>query len=627
MNDTSGAAPGEAVAGHGENSPIPPASVGSAPSPASRLVRHSEILDLIVQNAPLPEILAFIASVVEREIPDALASILLLDEEGLRVRVGAGLSLPAEYNAAIEGALIGPSAGTCGTAAYHKRVVITPDIALDPAWDEWRAAAEPHGLVACWSTPFLGLHDRVLGTFAVYFTEPRSPTPDELALLHDAGYLTAVAIQHDTVRQLLHDTSRTSPSTGLPNRVVFEEQLEIAERRAAKSDRRFSVIKVSVGEMAPINDAFGASVGDEVLRTAGSRLAALVDEPDLAAHVWGCDFVVLLTDLASNAEAQQVAEHIADVLSDPFHVEGMALTVSVNLGVASYGPEVLNTPRPLDEPLRSASIALEQARQAGGTPIGIYDPDADPGARAAVLVPALRRGLETEEFTLAYQPVVVLADESIERYEALLRWSSPQGNVAPDAFVPVAEHSGLVTDLGRYALDRALAELAVQRAAGRDVGISVNLSVRQLSDTELPEHIAELIKTYDVPAEKVTLEVTEGVLISTTGKSWSVLDRIQALGTRISLDDFGSGFSQLGYLRRFEFDEIKLDRTLIREMDDNRTALAIVKGAVTFAATAELPIVAEGIETAQQRDRLRDLGCTHGQGYLFGTPRPTASPA
>jgi diguanylate cyclase (GGDEF)-like protein len=626
MNDASRAAPVQAPTSQGEN-PILPASLNPAPNPSTRLVTHNEILDLIVQNAPLNQILAFIASVVDREISGARASIMLLDKDGLRIRVGAAPSLPAEYNEAIDGALIGPHAGTCGTAAYHNRVVITPDIAQDPNWDEWRPYADAHGLVACWSTPFLGLHDRVLGTFAVYFDEPRNPTDDQLALLHDAGYLTAVAVQHDTVRQLLHDTSRTNPSTGLPNRVVFEEQLQLAEAHAAESGRRFAVIKVSVGEMGPINDAFGASVGDAVLRTVGSRLTAVVDEPDLAAHIWGCDFVVLLTDVASDDEAQRVAEHIAEVLSGPLNVEGMALSVSVNLGVASYGGEVLTSPRPLDEPLRTASIALAQARQAGDAPVGVYDPDADPGAHAEVLVPALRRGLQTGEFTLAYQPVVALADESIERYEALLRWTSPHGNVAPDAFVPMAEHTGLVSDLGRYALDRALAELAAQRGAGRDVGMSVNLSVRQLTDAELPEHIEELLGKYEVPPVSVTLEVTEGVLINATGKSWSVLDRIKALGTRISLDDFGSGFSQLGYLRRFRFDEIKLDRTLVHDMDDDLSAFAIVKSAMTFASTAGLPVVAEGIETAEQRDRLRELGCTHGQGYLFGAPRPTASPA
>jgi diguanylate cyclase (GGDEF)-like protein len=607
--------------------PTRPANVRSAPDPSARLAAHNEILEFIVQNAALPEILQVVSSVVEREIEGALVSILLLDEEGLRVRVGAASSLPPAYNAAIEGALIGPEAGTCGTAAYHKRVVITPDIAKDPAWDEWRPHAEAHGLVACWSTPFLGLEDRVLGTFAVYFTETREPTADELAILHDAGYLSAVAVQHDALRQLLHDTSRTNPNTRLPNRVVFEEQLRVAESRAAESGHRFAVIKVSVEEMGPINDAFGATVGDAVLRTVGSRLTSLVDEPDLVAHIWGCDFVVLLTDLADDAEARQVAEQIAELLSEPLRIEGMALTVSVRIGVACYGGEVLSTPRPLDEPLRTASVALEQARQTGDAPIGVYDASADPGARAYILVPALRRGLESDEFTLAYQPVVALADESIVRYEALLRWASPHGSVAPDTFVPMAERTGLVAGLGRYALDQALAELARQRAAGRDIGMSVNLSARQLSEAELPDLIEKLIADYDLPPRSVTLEVTEGVLINTTGKSWSLLDHIQAIGTRISLDDFGSGFSQLGYLRRFRFDEIKLDRALVHDMADDLSAYAIVKGAVTFANTAELPIVAEGIETAVQCDLVRELGCMYGQGYLFGSPRPAASPA
>jgi EAL domain-containing protein (putative c-di-GMP-specific phosphodiesterase class I) len=270
-------------------------------------------------------------------------------------------------------------------------------------------------------------------------------------------------------------------------------------------------------------------------------------------------------------------------------------------------------------------VAVERAKEAGIHQIGVYDPTFDRGADVSLLGPALRRGIDEEELTLAYQPIVSLADGDVDHYEALLRWTSPYGTVSPDSFVPVAEQTGLVTDLGRYALKRALAELARQRAAGRNIGMAVNLSVRQLSDDALPALIANLIADYAVPPAAVTMEVTEGVLLTSSDKGWQTLGRIRDVGVRVSLDDFGTGFSQISYLRRFRFDEIKLDRVFVQDMDDDITANAIIAGAIAFARTAGLPIVAEGIENRAQADRLRERGCTHGQGYYFGAARPTAS--
>jgi GAF domain-containing protein len=230
--------------------------------PSGRLITHGDILDLVVQNASLTEILDVLAAMVERRLAGSRASILLLDEDGVHVHVGAGPSLPREYNAAIEGASIGPDAGTCGTAAYTRQVVVTPDIERDPNWDHWRPAARAAGLAACWSTPFYGLGDRVLGTFAVYFAEPRTPSPEQLEILHQCGYLAAVAVQHDAVRRRLRDTSRTHPLTKLPNRLVLNEALRGVEARSAETGLRFAVMQVAVEGMGPINESLGPTVGD-----------------------------------------------------------------------------------------------------------------------------------------------------------------------------------------------------------------------------------------------------------------------------------------------------------------------------------------------------------------------------
>ncbi|MDT4905873.1 MAG: hypothetical protein QOH52_3889 [Pseudonocardiales bacterium] len=606
-----------------------PSERGAAPDWNARLRAHNDILDLIVREALLEVILDVVTAMVEREISGSRASILLLDDDGVRIRVGAGPSLPPDFHAAVEGAAIGPAAGTCGTAAYEKRVVITPSIADDPAWAEWKPAADAAGLAACWSTPFVGGNDRVLGTFAVYFAEPREPEDAELALLHDAGYLAAVAVHHDTLRRQLRETGRTHQLTGIPNRVVLSEELRRIEAETAETGQRFAVIQVAVDGMSPINESLGPTVGDGILRATADRLTGLVSdlvsEVGVAAHLWGCDFVVLVGGLADDDAALATAERVRDVLTEPLVVEGMTLVVDVTLGVSVYGGEVLDGPRPTDEPLRTANVALERAKADGNRQIGVYDPKSDPGADVLLLGPALRRGLDEEELTLAYQPVVTLADDRVDHYEALLRWITPSGTVSPSSFVPVAEHTGLVSDLGRYVLTRALAELGRQRAAGHDVGMSVNLSVRQLSDADLPELIGQLLAENGLPPASVTMEVTEGVLLSARAAGWHALSRIKDLGVHISLDDFGTGFNQVPYLRRFPFDEIKIDQSFVHAMNDHIAALGVIAGTIAFARTVGMRVVAEGIERRDQARQLLDLGVTHGQGYLFGAAMPAPS--
>ena len=240
-----------------------------------------------------------------------------------------------------------------------------------------------------------------------------------------------------------------------------------------------------------------------------------------------------------------------------------------------------------------------------------------------LLAPELRRGLDENELSMVYQPVVELAHNGVARYEALLRWRSPRrGAVPPATFVPVAEQTGLVGELGRYALREALAELARVRKVRPDVGIAVNVSVRQLADEQLPVLLAELLDEHQLPRGSVTLEVTEGVLLRGGAVGWRVLAGLREIGARIALDDFGTGFSQLSYLRQFWFDEIKIDRSYVTAMMRDVAARAMVVGVIAVARYAGSEIVAEGVELPEQRAMLLELGAGFGQGYLFGAPGP-----
>lgn len=590
----------------------------------SRLAAHPEVLDLIVQGAPLDTVLRTVVELVEAELPGARVAILTFDLDRLHLVPVSAPSFPAPFFLATQRMPIGPGIASCGTAAYEDRDVITARIDDDPAWTAYLSEARALGLVACWSTPFHGAQHEVLGTVAAYFGFSRSPADGELDVLHDAGSLAAMAIQHDTVRRSLRSTSRTHPVTGIANRLALVERLRAVEAQAAETDERFAVVMASVDGMSPINESLGVSAGDAVLRGVAERLTSLVGDAGTVAHVWGCDFVVLVEGLGADAaeRARDLGERVRAVVAEPFAVDGMTLAVDVSVGVSASGHEVLRAARPEDEPLRTANVALEHARQSGGDEIGVYDPAADPRGDVRLLAPELRRGLEEEQLTLAYQPIVDLADDHVVRYEALLRWHGPRGTVSPGSFVPVAEQTGLVGDLGRYALERALAALARRTAdGGAPVGLSVNLSARQLLDETLPDTVGDLLTAHRVSPELLTLEVTEGVLLRSDSKGWKTLDRMAELGVRVALDDFGAGFAQVSYLRRFGFDEIKIDQELVRSMADDTVARAIVVGVIAFAREAGIPFVAEGVERREQADELRDLGASYGQGFLFGAPQ------
>jgi EAL domain-containing protein (putative c-di-GMP-specific phosphodiesterase class I) len=239
------------------------------------------------------------------------------------------------------------------------------------------------------------------------------------------------------------------------------------------------------------------------------------------------------------------------------------------------------------------------------------------------MAPELRRGIDGNELSMVYQPIVDLATNVARRYEALLRWRSPRrGAVPPATFVPVAEQTGLVSDLGRYALREALTELARLRVGAPELGISVNVSVHQLADETLPGLLAELMATHALPRGSVTLEVTEGVLLRGGAAGWRVLAGLRDIGARIALDDFGTGFSQLSYLRQFWFDEIKIDRSFVTTMMRDVAARAIIVGVIAVADYAGSEVVAEGVERPEQRAMLLELGADFGQGFLFGAPGP-----
>ena len=409
------------------------------------------------------------------------------------------------------------------------------------------------------------------------------------------------------------------PLTGLPNRTLFLHRLEraLADDQPARPD--VAVLLIDLDRFAYLNDGLGHLVGDQVLAVVAERVRRSLRDTDTAARLGGDELAVLLEDVTP-VQAHEAGERLLAVLREPVAVDGRQLVVSASIGIAGSGP----TPLDAGELLRNADVAMCRARHMGGDQIRVYEP----ALHAAVLLRLeieadLRQALRNDELRLVYQPLVELSSLRIVGVEALLRWDHPRrGIVPPESFLQVADETGLIDDIGRWVLRSACVQAMrwqVLRAAD-DFFVSVNVSPRQLQRPGFVEEVDRALRDAALPPQQLLLEVNETALLRDPVTAADTLQSLKRLGMRIALDDFGSGYSSLNHLRQFPVDVMKIDRSFVAELGGEHQAL--VQTMVGLAHTLYLDTVAEGIETREQLEALRALGCVHGQGYYFSRPLP-----
>ena len=424
--------------------------------------------------------------------------------------------------------------------------------------------------------------------------------------------------------QALHD-----PLTGLANRVLLLDRLDHALQRSARSPRsprsradRPTVLFMDLDHFKSINDASGHSIGDQVLVAVGARLTALVRPSDTVARLGGDEFVVLCEEIGDPGQAVALAERIAAGLAEPFPIGSREAFVAVSIGVGSAGDG-----DDAESVLGRADQAMYRAKQLGRSRVVVYDPSIDrQAARRAELAAELHRALADGQLFVVYQPVLHLEGGHLVAREALLRWDHPRlGSIAPGEFVPIAEESGLITSIGAWVLAEACRACAAWQGAGEpEVGVTVNVSGRQLEQPGLESDVAEALRSSGIAPGSLTLEVTESLLVAGHPEARSVLDRLRGRGVRIAIDDFGTGYSSLSWLARLPLDTLKVDRSFIAALGVVEGELAIVRAMIHLAHTLGLEVVAEGVETESQLAELTTLGCDQAQGYLFGRPAPLA---
>ncbi|MCA1393505.1 EAL domain-containing protein [Bradyrhizobium sp. IC3123] len=415
--------------------------------------------------------------------------------------------------------------------------------------------------------------------------------------------------------------ARHDALTSLPNRVLFHEQLEQGLRQT-KSGDQLAVLCLDLDHFKDINDSLGHPIGDALLKEVGRRLEATVGEQDTVARLGGDEFAVVQIGRSEEIAARSLAGRLVEVISAPYQIDDHQIVIGVSIGI-SLSPQDGSNP---DELLKNADLALYRAKADGRGTYRFFETGMDARAQARRLLEMdLRAALQRDEFEVYYQPIREVASGRVVAFEALLRWNHPQrGLIAPISFIPLAEETGLIVQLGEFVLRSACADAATWPD---DVDVAVNLSPVQFKSPNLIAAVTEALAISGLGARRLELEITESVLLQNSEATLTTLHELRAMGVRISLDDFGTGYSSLSYLRSFPFDKIKIDRSFVSELATREDSMAIIRAVTGLGRSLGIVTTAEGVENDAQLELLRREGCTQAQGYLFSKPRPASDVA
>ena len=410
----------------------------------------------------------------------------------------------------------------------------------------------------------------------------------------------------------------TDSLTGLPNRLGFEQHWQ--EQIRQRPEIPFVLLIAELDGFREINDAMGFPAGDKVLTGIAARFLTSLKANDFVTRLGGDDFAVVLPGINNPSAIEKVAKRLIQKIAEPFLVNEQETCLSISIGVATFPNDGDNLPTLL----RNAELALAQAQHAGGRTWRVFDPSMVQAVEHRhQLANELRGAAERGELRLFYQPIVDLRSLRVSGAECLIRWQHPlHGLVPPDSFIPLAEETGLIKDIGLWCLETACRQLVVWDRQGLDLDLTINVSARQIPESLSAQIVNDTLARHGLSNDRIGLEITESTLVGDGPAVEEWLAALRAQGCRVYLDDFGTGYSSLSYLKRFKVDTIKIDKAFIRDLSEDSNDRVMVEAVSMMADSLKLSVVAEGVETAQQLEMLRQMGCRYGQGYFFSRPVP-----
>ncbi len=579
------------------------------------LAQQQQVLERIAAGDPLEETLALLCRHIERVYPGVFAAVMLHDQEAGVLRTGAAPSLSRDYSAAVDGLAATDGNGACGTAAATGQVVVIEDVRSDP-----RAAAglelfENFGLRSMWSYPMRSVTGAVLGTIALYRTEPFAPPDGEVGVIGRIGHLAALAIERDGLHAAIQMSNNVFPAAGLLNRSSF---LELLSARLDERLRPTTLLFVEVDRLKYLGDDLGRSASAALLSEVTRRLRAATGLDGLIGRFSGDEFTIAV-DCHSSAELEDLVMRVQVAFSTPVSTRDLELFLVATVGVA-----VADQSGDAYSLIRDAAAAMQAARSEGLGGHRVYSQALRPASVDLIgRESELRRAIDFGELVLHYQPILDIAKHRWDRLEALVRWNHPtRGLLAPAEFIPLAEKSGLIVPLGQRVIELAARDSASWVAAMPSLRIAINVSVLQLDDPSFVEDTLAQLERAGLPLPSINLEIAESSLIQKLDTVAPVLERLRAHSVRAVVDDFGAGYSSLAHLGQLPITSLKIDGHFIGQITTDAAARTVVRSIVEIARAHGLTVVAEGVEDAATLTAVEELGCDYAQGFHVALPAP-----
>lgn len=587
---------------------------------------RSKMLELVVHEQNLQVILDRIIVGIEQLNPAMFCLIALLDEQGQHLHTVSAPSLPKDFIKALEGMKIGMGVGSIGTAAYTRKRVIVEDVMTHPYWDKNRKIAKKSGIGSSWAEPIIGAKGNTLGAFGIYHHEILAPDAYDINLIEQSARLISIAVERSQSASKITHLAYYDDVTGLPNRRFLFEQLKRSTAMNVESGKHSAVIYLDIDQFKTINDSRGHEVGDLLLIEVAARLKTCVHASDTVARVGGDEFVVLLENLSGLSieaakQAELVSIKILQLLTKPFNLAKHKHHSSASIGITLFGQQQAD----MEEVLQQADIAMFQAKKSGRNTFRFFDPQMHANITALVgLETELRNAIRSNQLSLYYQVQVDHLGQPFGA-EALIRWLHPtQGVVSPAHFIPLAEETGLIIPIGAWVLDSACAQIQAWQAHAttRELTLSLNISAKQFRQADFVQQVKACIAKYKINPSYLRLELTESLLLENVEETVAYMNALGQVGVQFSLDDFGTGYSSLQYLKRLPLYQLKIDQSFVRDIVTDSHDRTIIRTIIAMAQSMYIGVIAEGVESLEQRELLLTNGCRRYQGYYFGKPMP-----
>ena len=577
--------------------------------------KNTGILEMIAIGRPASDIYDAIALMYEERHPGMRCSMIEL--HGNKLLHGGAPSLPKEYCEAVHGLENGPCVGSCGTSTFTGKRVLVENIEIDPKWEKIKHVAVPHGIRCCWSEPIINSDGKVLGAFGMYYNHPALPNKEESNDLKSAARLAGIVMERDQAQKRIKKLAYTDELTGLASRAYFYQHLEKLIKTSDRHHHRFGLLYIDLDNFKSVNDSLGHDAGDLLLKTIARRLENTCRDIDFVARLSGDEFCILAKEI-DDGYATNVAQRCLDAISQPIEIATRKLIPACSIGIARYPDDGGD----LTALIKAADTSLYAAKENGKHQYAFYKPELTHKAEYRIQVEQyLREAIEKQQLSLVYQPQVNVNTGKIIGVEALSRWHHPLlGQIPPADFIATAERIGMIKPLTEWVLSTACSQAVAWKKEGFSAfRMSVNISPSHFLDKEIVPLIKRTLDETGMVQAELELEVTESV-VQTDHRNLSIFQDLKDLGVLLAIDDFGTGYSSFASLKHLNVDCLKIDKYFVDDMLDDKKSLLLIGSMIEMGHKLGYGIIVEGVETSNQLDILKNLGCETAQGYLFSKP-------